>query len=215
MGRAMQNLTVTVASEHDTVGWDFVARIVEAVAWPIAAILIAWWFRGHIAKLLGSLKALSYGDARAEFGEELSEAEGKIEEVPLPPSVTPTTQVVQPQGNTENALFPQFETLAQVSPNAAVLDIWSDVYSRVKAVASLHGIEARNATGILSALSMKGTLERVVISLLNDLRQMRNVAAHSDKGKELTLSDAIRYRDIAQVVVPFLERAITKHGKGS
>lgn len=211
----MQNLTVTLASDHDAVGWDFVARIVEAVAWPIAAILIAWWFRGHIAKLLGSLKALSYGDARAEFGEELSEAEDKVEEVPVSPSVTLQTPTLKPRGNAEDVLFPQFEILSQASPNAAVLDIWSDVYSRVKTVASLHGIEARNATGILRAFSLKGTLDRVVISLLNDLRQMRNVAAHSDKGKYLTLSDAIRYRDIAHVVVPFLDLAIAKGAKAT
>ncbi|MNV35949.1 hypothetical protein D3C71_1274100 [compost metagenome] len=108
--------------------------------------------------------------------------------------------------------FSSFEKVAVVSPEAAILDIWSYIYKLLRQLADQQGVIARNAKSTIDQLAVKGLLTGLEVSLLNDLRVMRNLAAHSgDVETPVTLSDAVRYREIAQTIEPTLVRAINAH----
>ncbi len=53
---------------------EFVTRLLEAVAWPLAILTVAWVFRKEIKVKLKELKSVTVGAHKAEFAGNLNEA---------------------------------------------------------------------------------------------------------------------------------------------
>lgn len=207
-------ITISVGSASDQSSvLDFIASLIDSLAWPVAVVVIAIVLRRPISGLIKAIRTLSFGDARAEFGEEMNSAEAKAEVLKTEAAtsgepIVPLDQQVLKSGDMSIATpFPRFEKLAVAAPSAAILEIWSVIYRELNKAATAHGIKARNAKGVIDQLALRGVLDSLVVSLLNDLRVMRNSAAHSAPDQPMTVADAIRYRDAANAVLPALTRA--------
>ncbi|WP_426991725.1 hypothetical protein [Methylomonas sp. CM2] len=70
---------------------EAIAKILSSIAWPIAAVFIAHYFKKELAILLARLKRLKAGAAEAEFADQLRETEEEveIERTPDAQAVTP------------------------------------------------------------------------------------------------------------------------------
>src|SRR5687768_11195311 len=94
---------------------SFIAAIVAALAWPVAVVVLVLVVRGPLLALIPKLEELQYKDFVLRFREELSEAGarlpvGKEELKALPPPAVAEQE--------------RLESLASVSPRAAVLEAW-------------------------------------------------------------------------------------------
>lgn len=143
----------------------FIAELVKATAWPLAAITIALIFRQQLRALLSRIRKGKVGPAEFEFEQEVKEL---TEQAPLqstPPEIsTPTV------------------TLATTNPRAAILDAWLGVESSIKRLAYNSGLPTqighRNPSTIMREIEKNGILQSNDVALFNDLRVLRNQATH-------------------------------------
>lgn len=179
-------------------GLDFTASIVASLAWPVAAVLIAAIFHKQIAGLLAKIRKLNWGDASVELADQLDKAEDKARvleaEAAIPPAVPEEQQ----------APDDRFDALLAISPSAAILDAWRPIERRLTELGKIHfGNEAKYSPPHMVAqkLAHTGVMVSSVVAMVNDLRKIRNDAAHS---KEVSVTDALRFNQLALQVMSAL-----------
>jgi hypothetical protein len=172
----------------------FVAAIVKALAWPVAAIVIAVLFRKQLRALLERIRKGKIGPAEFEFEQEVKEL---VEQTPAPlqlptPTAAPTV------------------SLATNNPRAAILEAWLRVESSAHRLSYYSGSTppstSRNTTNILRSLGKTGLLSSDDIALFNDLRGLRNQAVH-DVDFRPSPDSAIQYVQLADGLQDRLNRA--------
>ena len=176
---------------------QLIASIIGDLAWPIVALVIAFSLRHHIAGLLPNLKWLKYKDFEAAFGEQLAEAEKEV----------PKHERLTLVGADDEAH--RYHRLAEMSPNAAVMEAWLPVESALRDVARHHGYEVtrgRSALNFIKNLGSKKILSPRLVSLLRDLRGLRNAAAHAVDEREISTDQALRFKELADYVRKELEK---------
>jgi hypothetical protein len=95
----------------------FIAKLVEFLAWPSAAVILVLLLRGEIKGLFRYVKKVKAGPMEAEFEREVKELKATAEAQPqlLPP----------PEGATpEKQMLIQ---IVQINPRSAVLEAWRGV----------------------------------------------------------------------------------------
>jgi len=118
-----------------------------------------------------------------------------------------------PPGPAERPRPPVTESLAvklaSVSPRAAVLEAWrqvEDVLIRVaqRCKVQLLDRQSQSATLVLRALQKEGIVDPGKVGIFQDLRVLRNSAAHAPDFA-LTAESAIQYAEMASRLVEYLE----------
>ena len=185
MGRGMDSLT-------------FVSRLIEAIAWPVFAVVAVLLLRKPIVKLLPTLQRAKYKDWELEFGEKLEEAENKADQVQLPHSELSPGEESRP----EKTLRYRVEQLASVSARAAVAEAWREVEESLLEAAERAGVKPRRpvhrtATDLLQL----GQLQPEAISLLEDLRVLRNRAVHAAEDFDINPRQALEYGLLAERLI--------------
>ena len=178
---------------------EFFASIIGSLAWPVSAAVIALIFRSQIKALFGRLEELGYGEWKLKLAKDLEEAEEAAEALPPPPEVN------QENASPSNYLSPdKFGQLVAISPNAAILDEWLEIEKRLYHMAEILDVSperAPNAVRIIDALKKNPDFPSSLVSLLSEMRQIRNFAAHSSK---VSMDDAYRFKKLSDRVKPFL-----------
>jgi len=185
---------------------EFTAALVGSLAWPAVTVVLAYFFRSEARGLLGSLRKFTWGDKTAEFDKRLGVAEDEAESLPQPK----TPPLALPAPNQE-ASGEHFEAVLEVSPDLAVIEAWLPVEKELEALAARRGYETsriRSVTYTLRRLRGDGVLDRRTESLIQELRKLRNLAAHRRDGPPLTIDDARRYEGLASIVVEALRSVV-------
>ena len=175
---------------------QLIASVIGDLAWPIVVLVIAFALRHHIAGLLPNLKWLKYKDFEAAFGEQLAEAEKEVPEHERSVSVSADDEANR------------YLQLAEMSANAAVMEAWLPVERALRDVARLHGYDGtqgRSALYFIKILGRKKILSPRLVSLLRDLRGLRNAAAHAVDEREISTEQALRFKELANYVRKELE----------
>jgi hypothetical protein len=173
------------------------SELVGNTAWPCALLLLAFVFKRNIGALIGSLRKFSFGDTTFEFGRGLDAAEAQASTLPPPPE-QPQPPVPQPEPG-EISL----ET-AEISPALAIIESWLPIERQIYSLGAVHGYgtgRARSISFLLDRLGRDGVLDRKTVGLINQLRELRNIAVHSQDEIALTVEDARRYRELSLTVV--------------
>ena len=174
---------------------DAISKLLASIAWPIAAVLIAYFFRAELRQLFGRLESLKYKDAEAKFNKELKEAES---------AAAPVREKI-PDGwekATARSMFTQYEQfrrIAELSPRAAILEAWIDVEVAIYAAAEKAGLEVKgpaNAYSLARNLVSLGKVPQDILPFFEKLRRLRNNAAHLPDFV-LDESEANKYLDLA------------------
>lgn len=182
-------------------GLEFSSSVIGSLAWPIAAVIIAFVFRTQIAALLKRIKEASWGDTKVSFADELD----KIEEGAPSLDLLPDAQVIQ------NALENQpiddrFQALLAISPNAAIMDSWRGIERSIRELAAAHDLsenmDKMRVDQLALGLKSKGHLTVAAMKTISEMRNLRNRAAHND---EITVTDALRFDELAKRMRRFLE----------
>tara|TARA_B100000678_G_scaffold168994_1_gene141018 strand:+ start:437 stop:1009 length:573 start_codon:yes stop_codon:yes gene_type:complete len=178
---------------------EFVASMTGSLAWPLAATIIAFAFRGQIKSVFNRLDEFGFGEWRLKLRRDLKEAEQVAEALPPPPQL-PVIEFQTSSRSDEN----RFEDLLMISPSAAILDSWRTIEDRLMAMAErLHLNDDRPLPihKVIEEIGKNRLFPSSLVSLLHELRQIRNSAAHSS---EVTPEDALRFKRLSDRVTPFL-----------
>lgn len=64
--------------------FEFIAKVVGALAWPLVVLVLGLVYRADIKRLLGKLKTLEAAGAKAAFTDEVIEVAAAVKQVPEP-----------------------------------------------------------------------------------------------------------------------------------
>ncbi|MBC9031823.1 hypothetical protein IAG41_05420 [Sphingomonas sp. JC676] len=176
---------------------DFIASLVDSLAWPLAAVIIALVFHKQIGSLVAKVKTLKWGEAAVDFTEKLDKVETEAEALAHATDGQDTPAVAAaPSG--------RFHELLAISPNAAILDTWSEVENEIRKLGKHHGLVDSPArpSRIGDQLVQSGVLPVGIHKMLAEMRSMRNQAAH---GAQTTPEDALRFYQLSQRTLAFIE----------
>jgi hypothetical protein len=152
---------------------------------------------------------LKYKGFEVEFSKDLKDAESKAKELELP---TQAEVRSIPEPIITTSTYDRLSQVAEISPRAAVTEAWLIVESSTTEAARAQGIEiirARTGREVISNLEQNTKLQKGTIELYDNLRRMRNNAAHSLEF-EIDHKDAMRYIDIALSLAHRLHMLVNK-----
>lgn len=163
-----------------------IAELVGALVWPVTTIVVVLLLRRQLSRLASLLQRFKYKDFQFDFGRQVEEAKeeaaGALGEV----------SYLADQGAPEAS---RLTRLAEISPRAAVLEAFTTVEIEVLDAAHRLGLQKGFPTLTYRALQYledSGLLDDSLVSVLRDLRGLRNQAAHSPEFA-LTRRDALEY----------------------
>ncbi len=175
---------------------DFVVRLFEAVAWPITIFGIILIFRRQFAMAVLGLSKLRFRGLEVEFDKSLRDAEDKARGLGL---ASPEDIKEIPEELVPTSAYDRLLEVAMISPRAAVTEAWRTIEFYTMEAAKAHGIKVGGAIAgirVIRKLVQSEMLEGGALGLYENLRKMRNKAAHANEF-EIDSEDAVRYVDLA------------------
>lgn len=154
----------------------------EHLAMPIVILIIALNYKNELTALLGRLKFLKGKDFIAEFSE-LEKTSEKI-----------TKEVREYQADDDEDLL----TIAHIKPTAAVVESWKGVEGAILNLLpdtdfdTKQGRRQISGFQIIKKLETLNIITRPEIQALQELREIRNQAAHS-VDRDITAGQAVKY----------------------
>jgi len=176
---------------------------VKALAWPGAVVTALLVVRRPLLRLIPTIRHFKYGSLELDFERGLEEAEQKAEAAQLPPP-TPSPAALA-GGLDPRLLAPQ--VVARAYPRAAVLEAWLLVEDALQRAALQRGLGSiRNFTRKqLEHLVQQGVLPEEAVGLVEQLRRLRNEAAHAVDFAP-TPEQAQHYTELAERLVKLVEQ---------
>ncbi len=183
-------------------GLTFIASLVRSLTWPSVVVLILWYFKQPLGELLLTVSRFRYKELEIDFGKEIREVKAAAESV-LPPAEGAKSRVL---GMAPKAMDRTAE-LARIDPAAAVLVAWRPVEVAIRRAAQRHALSlATPPSRIMQALPQWGRVDGQTYEIFEELRRLRNQAAHED-GADITESEALEFSDLAVRLAAKIEEA--------
>ena len=174
----------------------FMVEMVKALAWPLTVIGSVLLLRTALLELIPTLRKLKYKDLELEFGRKLEQLVAKAEQAQLPASPPPRA-LPAPE---VKAAPDDLRVVATVAPRAAVLEAFRRVEQAAHQALRRAGVDPpRSPRAQREALESRGVVSSSTGALLDDLRSLRNLAAHAEDFS-LTAAEALDYTDLSQRV---------------
>lgn len=170
-----------------------VAQIIDSLALPGALVAIFWIFRAQIGAMLPELRSLRHIKTpwgEASFAEDLEEAARTSARIASPDEAEDEGQKAATRPIT-------IQEMAEASPASVVLMSWEQVETLIMRLASASHLlvigPEDEISGLIDAFFEKGTLSVELATLLRDLRNLRNKAAHGRVLDRLRTEEAMSY----------------------
>lgn len=206
-------------------GWmEFVTTLVSTTAWPVVLVIIVLTFRKPITDILNSLEEARWGETGLKVSRQLDRAEEASEKVldNLPEQAKTLDEISEAVALTGDAIEKakarytdalsepddenRFLALLQISPGAAIFDAWRDVEKELRALGDRHDLQTKPKFGsvmnVMNVLMKAGILKPDVAKWLNELRIVRNTAAHA---QSTSTEAAFRFFELSRQVIPVLK----------
>jgi hypothetical protein len=171
---------------------DFIASLVGSLAWPVAAIIIALLFRRQLTGLLNKIRRLTWGDTAVDFADKLDKLE----------NVSREAATEQPDAPVQHTLpDDRFQRLLEISPSAAILDAWGPVEQSLRHISKGRNYDPatlKSPFKTMKQLEADKLVSPTIYKMLRDLQNLRNAAAHQ---REVSPTDALRFRELAEQVL--------------
>ena len=195
---------------------EFIIRTVEALIWPITIFALLYIFRMQIVRLIQRVTELSYKDIKVSFQKDLKEAEDTAKKIKTPE----LKGVIKTKTKTAILSKAELSVLAEYSPRLAIIEAWLSVETALTKAARKLSISAKTFTQlryVLERLIEYELLEVNVLHLFNDLRTMRNKAAHNHE-LDISVNESMRFADLSLNLTRAIDTAMQaweiKHKEG-
>ena len=180
---------------------ELIVRLIEAIAWPATVLLIFFTFRKQLLAIFPFLRRFKAGPLEAEFEKEVQEVTaGQMWKLPSPES--------SPKAVTRREMLLQ---VAQIDPRVAIIDAWRGIeFSLKRAVLQRLGgtsppPDISSPISMIRDLAQENALDANDVSLLHELRGLRNQATHLPDFS-LTYEAARNYTELAVRLQEKLDR---------
>ena len=187
---------------------DFIARIIAALAWPLATIVIVLALRRSISVLIPRIEEFNLGPLRMKIKQEIAEARELAEEVnaQLKGENLERSQKV----DKVSAEATKKWQLANLAPEAAILSQWTEVEYTLKKLAEQEGLNPRSPLSkILEQLVRAEIVDTQSARLFKALRGVRNEVAHMPAERiGLDAHFALDYSSSADTLLESLRTAL-------
>lgn len=182
---------------------QFVASIFGSLAWPLAVVVLAGFFRDQIREKLAQIRKFGAAGVNFEIAEQVKEVQKAGEAVELEQAGEPRDVTV---------LDPGLINLAKSFPEAAVLQSFKGVEAVLLRIRQRLPDDKphRNLNEVLKALADDSQISQNVITLFQSLRQARNTAAHAKDEKSMAPGEAIELIGQMKNLQDLLETVLKK-----
>jgi hypothetical protein len=163
---------------------QFFASIFGSLAWPLAVVILAAFFKDQIREKLAQIRKFGAAGVNFEIADQVKEVQKAGEAVELEQAGEPRDVTV---------LDPGLINLAKSFPEAAVLQSFKGVEAVLLRIRQRLPDDKphRNLNEVLKALADESQISQNVIALFQSLRQARNTAAHAKDEKSMAPGEAI------------------------
>lgn len=168
---------------------EYFVEIIKALAWPVASIWLGYIFRSEFGQLLNRMSSFKYKDVEASFERELAEAEDNAKRITISAAPSSSQDLSQKE---------QLFRISEISPRAAVVEAWTLIETAAikNGLTSGTTIQRTNPKMIVEYLINSGKFSTESISLIEQLRKIRNQASHLPDFA-ISQNEAERYLDLA------------------
>jgi len=156
---------------------QFIASLVNSLAWPAAVVVIAALFRRHLARLLMSrpLKRMKLGPGGAEFEFALEQTATRIEAEIDAPALPPAEQ--------QQTIVDGLRDVAEKSPDAAIMASTARLERQLRELLTSAGDREgadskRGLIWVARRAESNGLIGQNIVGIIRDLAFLRNLAAH-------------------------------------
>ena len=170
---------------------EFIVKLVSAIAWPACLLIVLFFLREPVRRIVPLLERIKYKDFEVRFFRQRL----KVVRQSVPTDVSTTKQL---PGKDSELL-----KLADISPRAAIQGAWHEI--EVIAETKLRELypgkcgEATSTQDALRILECSGVLIPSTAKALQEMSWLRNEAVHSDDFA-LSVSDASDYISVARSI---------------
>lgn len=180
---------------------EFIASLVDSLAWPAALVLCVLLFRDQVASLLaGPLKRLSIGSVfEAEWERGIEQAREALPELAESESGRGSGGPSLPPGGFVGDLW----GLVEVSPQAAVVEGYRRIEGALlRRLGGVLGDEVRPAPArqLARIAAEHGLVTGETVRAIDGLSNLRNLAAHAGN-REVTADEAGEYLALVEAVL--------------
>lgn len=187
----------------------FIATLVKSLSWPTVVLIIVIILKQEIKALVtnlgGRLKSAKGAGIELNFGERIDEVQKA-----LPPEDRLQTTVPS------NKRLVDLSDLSALPPAYIVSQAWLTVEAAIQeAMAPIAVSHSRTrpfaAPELLRIARQQSLVTEDEVPSLEELRRLRNLAAHA-RDPDISLTDALRYNDIAAAVAEQIKARAVKRG---
>ena len=174
---------------------QLIVGLIQALAWPLVTLAIVLLLRKPIIVLLQNIEKMRWQGVELEFGKRLVNAEKDAKELKLPSA----EKAKLPSFKQDMSLYERMKAIAEISPEAAVINSWKEVEIAAMQVAKSRRYPtygSRTVQKVIEDLIDDGLLDKGALGLYDNLRVLRNSAAHRSD-YSITVSEAIRYIELS------------------
>lgn len=157
----------------------FVARIAEALAWPIVVLVLGLMFRRKLLEIIPTLRKLKAGPVEAEFELAAKQALANAEETKIQGADEASVFAVKTKADSAQVIAKLRE--ARGDPAGAILEGWAKLDGElfrlgIQVGAVVNPLE--NTGKVYNAVMSSGVLPAQTMNLVRELRELRNQVAH-------------------------------------
>jgi hypothetical protein len=190
---------------------QFIASVVNSIAWPVAASAMVIVLRRPIAHILrrGQIKRLKAGPTGLEleyFDEKIQEANESLAEAPTA-AASLTISVLPEIAMARDDFMAEMRQLADVAPSAVILESFARLEKvlRESLESTPEGeVEIRRPASIRTlarrALDQK-LITQSEFAALEDLVVLRNIVTHGGSAGDLDADRALSYAEIVRQLI--------------
>jgi hypothetical protein len=189
----------------------FLSHAIDALAWPIALLVVVLVLRRPLGGLVGTLHRLRWRDWEAEFGQEIEELEAAADRLP-PGETEPSSGGETSATDRQTPETRSVHELARYSPPAALLVSWISVEEAIERAVRRLAISADPPWHVaplrkIELLQECTDLDHDTAAVLHRLRVLRNRVAHAGGGEiRLSATETLEYHQAATRAIAALDR---------
>lgn len=161
----------------------FTSKALEALAWPIVALVLGLVFRQKLLDLIPAIKKIKAGPVEAEFEFAAKKVLAEAAEVVSPADARELAGSLVPTAEPGRELVTKLRN-ARTDATGAIIEGWATLDGELFRLAkqfSLDGTEAptTSTTQVYQAVMSSNVLPAETRRLVHELREMRNQVAHN------------------------------------
>ena len=175
--------------------FDSIVGLVDALAWPIVAVIVVLMLRKPLAHLIPLIEKIRFKDVEVYFRHLIEQTTSQVAAVSPSLDAPPIDEGIQ--------------DLARVYPRGAIIESWILIEGVVVDLAedrqiSIPSSRQKSPRQVVAALEKAGILDKDLAKVIKDLNVIRNGVVHT-QDLSPSRSDAQEYIRTAARVIALLE----------